>query len=107
MPASRNCLPEMQVSFHTINGRWSHVQRNVTVQRGSWRWQDAFKVAAYTPRQGRRGIYWKSSPTLSGRKLPIAKWAREHMVCQWGTLRNRPAAVGGVDDYGNLFFVVD
>ncbi len=97
----------MQISLHVGNGKWSSVRRNVTMQRGSWRWQNAFRVAAYVPRQGRKGVYWTAAPALSGPKMPIAKWARAHMAPEWGTLHNRPAAAGGVDDYGNVFYVVD
>lgn len=43
------------------------IKRIVTSEKGSWRWQDAFRVSEYRPRRTRSGRWIWSSAGTSGK----------------------------------------
>jgi predicted Rdx family selenoprotein len=82
------------------------VTRIVTSCKGSWNWQNAYRIATYkehTTRNGRRifrslGTGGKFARTLKTAHL----WGRY----KEGSAHNAEILNQGVDDFGNTFYVV-
>lgn len=92
-----------------IVGRSMAVKKVTTRCKGSWKYQDAFGISEYVPKLNRRGAYfWRSVRYERNKKEKFAATratAGLFLSYGQGSLHNRPARVGGVDDFGNLFFV--
>ena len=97
-------MTTLQIFGPLAGGSPSGVKRVVTERKGSWRWQDAYRVATYRPQMSTRGVWlWKSverSGKIACTRSTVHLWA-----LGTGSLHNRPAR-HGVDDFGNLFFVI-
>ena len=96
-----------QISRLDASGAYSEVNRVVTSQKGSWRWQDAYRTASYVPAQYARstrktGYYWKSIGI--GGKYAHTKATAHRWSMGTGSLHGRPAHAV-VDDFGDLCFV--
>ncbi len=83
------------------------VYRVVTEHRGSWLWQDAFRIATYEPRLRARGAGWMWVSVHRGPKFAKTLANRDRYCdLRSGSLHHRPARAV-VDDFGTLVFVVD
>jgi len=93
----------MQVAIN-INGSYTSVKRIVTSEKGSWKWQDAYRESRYIPVQKKdgTGYYWKS--VAQSNKFAHTKATAHFWAIGQGSLNNRPA-FAVVDDFGNLVFV--
>lgn len=81
------------------------LQRIVTERRGSWKWQDAYRIATYAPRlrANGAGYVWQSlyrGPKFAKTRANGARW----LALRSGSLHNKPARAV-VDDFGTLVFV--
>ena len=76
--------------------------RIVTSQKGSWKWQDAYRISTYEPHLCKNGAYvWRSVSQSS--KFAITK-SNPHTGYKHGSLNNK-LAMHCTDDYGNIVFV--
>lgn len=79
-------------------------KRIVTEKRGSWKWQDAFRLATYIVVKAKTGKYiWRAIDRSE--KFAHTKTTR----CLWetyktGSLHNKPAVLACIDDFGNMIF---
>jgi len=66
------------------------IQRIVTVERGSWRWQDAFAISTYEPRVTRAGrVVWSLVAKTGKLSMPqVRRLGYDHLPK--GSLHNRP-----------------
>ncbi len=83
------------------------VQRVVTERRGSWKWQDAYRIATYTPRLRASGAGYVWVSVYRGPKF-AKTLANQDRYCDLrsGSLHHRPARAV-VDNFGTLVFVID
>lgn len=81
--------------------------RVVTEQRGSWKWQDAFRLAFYEPAKLKNGkTVFRSigrTPKFAHTRSHMWKWTRYG----GGSLHHREITRIGIDDYGNQYFVTN
>jgi hypothetical protein len=80
------------------------VSRIVSEQKGSWRWQDAYRKATYAPHLTCDGRWvWKSY--CRTRKFAATRATADlfRAYCR-GSLHHKPVESVGVDDFGNQFF---
>ena len=82
------------------------INRVVTSQKGSWRWQDAYRIATYeahTTRDGR--LIFRSlgrGDKFAATKATAGYWNKYST----GSLHNTAIVRAGVDDFGNQYFIV-
>lgn len=81
--------------------------RVVTERRGSWRWQDAYRIATYEPRLRARGAGYIWVSVYRGPKFAKTRANRDrYHDLRSGSLHHKPARAV-VDDFGTLLFVID
>jgi hypothetical protein len=82
----------------------NHATAIVTEQKGSWRWQNAYRLATYAPHQCRDGHWVWQSISRSNKFACTRRTEAIFAAHRSGSLHNRPARFC-TDDYGNLVFV--
>jgi hypothetical protein len=80
------------------------IQAIVTSQKGSWRWQDAYRVSSYQPRVTRDGRVILRSQYRSGKYSwpQLRRVAFFDLPAVVGSLHNARPQITVVDDFGAL-----
>lgn len=92
MQATFSALPVSAPATATDRIEAIRARRIITCPRGSWRWQDAFRVAEYAPRQTKDGRWvWENVGYLTQKASApqLRRWT-SYGDLPHGGLHNRP-----------------